>query len=90
MRGWKVMLCEEFPDIVRHRLIRKQITVGRAAVIASVERKDSERFAERLGDRMPIIGRAEQAVENDQRFAGITVGLEMKVHRSSAQQQQSL
>jgi len=73
------VLLQEFFHILGHRIECHDVAVGRAAMIAKVDRKDGKFPGKFFADGVPIVGRAEQAVENNE-WPSNPVNMEEKLH----------
>ena len=63
-----------------HRIIHFR-AVGRLAVVAMVQREDVKSLRQPHRDGVPVVGRSEQAVQQNQGFA-VAKLFEVKLHRS--------
>ncbi len=67
--GSEALLLKEFVEVRSHRFVRMHPVMRRPAMVALIHQVDLECLPQLPPERIPIIQRAEQAVQDDHRFA---------------------
>lgn len=74
------MLSHELSNVVRHHAVVENIAVRRTAVIACVECVDMKLPAQTLRERMPVVRRSEESVEDKKGLIPGSVCLIRQLH----------